>query len=373
MDASKLLNIILDLTSDTEKSINDTLNTLINNINSNQPNEISINLSKLKEYFDESISNEYNPSNLKIINSIGASDYFGSKGIQKLEEILNKNSYNVQKTVDDLQKYLQERTEFLTLIDTTSENLQKLKIQAHFHNDNTFEIGLLMPIELTENKISNLTKELNHWDKVFKTLNEITTGSVEDTKINFINNGSLEFYIDNIPQIAACLAITVERVIKLYKNIVEIRIAKENLKELGISTGEQKTIDKQEKEIFNKGIEAIVSDIVKEFAIKQIDSGRVNELKIAMKGHINYIAKCVDNGMVIEINPPEISEPIEAKETDTEDKKNETKKIKDNYDKTLKQIKIVQKSMDTIKTLGKTGIDIVKYITEGEEPDGADL
>lgn len=368
MDASKLLNILLDLTSNSEKIITETLNVLTNNISANQSTEIATKLKKLKAEFSDAIINEYNPSNIKIIESIGASDYFGLTGFQKLEEILGKNSYDVQKTVADLQKFIQKRTEFVTLIKTTSENLLKLNIEPHFHIDNTFEVGLLMPKELTNNKIINVTKELNHWDKVFKTLKELTSGSADDTEINYVNNGSLEFFIDNGPQIAACLAVAVERIIKLYKNIVEIRSAKEKLKELGISTGEQKTIEKQEKDILNKGIDTIATDIVKEFATKQLDSGRVNELKIAMKGHITYIAKCIDNGMIIEINPPEISEPLEAKETDTDEKKNEAKKLKENYDKTLKQIDIVQKSMDTIKTIGKTGVDIVKYLTEGEEP-----
>jgi hypothetical protein len=368
MDASKLLNILIDLTNDSEKTITDTLNALVNNISANQPEDISINLSNLEEDFTYSITNEYNPSNLKIMQNIGASDYYGLTGFQKLEETLNKNAYNVQKTVADLQFFLQKRTEYINLIKTTSDSLKKLNIQPHFHDDNTFEVGLLMPKELTDNKIIKVTKELNHWDKVFKTLKELTTGSADDTEINFVNNGSLEFFIDNGPQIAACLAVIVERVIKLYKNIVEIRITKDKLKELGVSLGEQKAIEKQEKDILNKGIDTISTDIIKEFAIKQIDDGRVNELKIAMKGHITYIAKCIDNGMVIEINPPEISEPAESKETDTVEKKNEAKKLKDNYERTLKQIEIVQKSMDTIKTIGKTGVDIVKYLTDGEEP-----
>ncbi|NTW78370.1 MAG: hypothetical protein HGB33_11485, partial [Syntrophaceae bacterium] len=254
-----------------------------------------------------------------------------------------------------------------TLIKMTADNLRELNIEAHFHDDSTFEVGLLMPEELTNNKIINVTKELNHWDRVFKTLTELTTGSADDTEISFVNNGSLEFFINNGPHIAVCLAFAVERIIKLYKNIVEIRSAKEKLKELGISTGEQRTIEKQEKDILNKGIDSIASDIVKEFASKQIDGGRINELKVAMKGHVTYIVKCIGNGMTIEINPPEILEPKEAKETETEEKKSEAKKLKYNYDNTIKQIEIVQKSMDTIKTIGKTGMDIVKYLTDGEE------
>jgi hypothetical protein len=369
MDASKLQNILLDLTSDEETVITETLNTLINNINANQSIEISTNLTKLKDAFLQNKSNEYNPSNLAIVDNIGARNYFGQSGFNKVDVILKKNSFNVQKTVDDLQKYITQRNEFVALVKTTSENLKKLNINPHFHNDNTFEVGILMPQELTDNKIINVTKELNHWDKVFKTIKELTGSPIDDTEINFVNNGSLEFFIDNGPQIAACLAVTIERITKLYKSIIEIRSAKEKLKGLGVSSGDQKNIEKQEKEIFNKGIDNITADIIKEFAIKQIDSGRINELKIAMKGHVIYIAKCIDKGMTIEINPPEIVEPDELKETDTAEKKEEIKKIKENYDLTLKKIDVVQKSMDTIKSIGKTGVDIIKYLTEGDIKD----
>lgn len=367
MDASKLLNILLDLTSDSEKSITDTMTALVSSISSSQSTEISNNLQNLKKAFEHSISNEYSPSNLKIFQTIGAGDYFGLTGYKKLEELLNKNSYNVQKTVADLQKFIQKRADYMTLIKSVSDSLKKLNIYPHFHSDNIYEIGLLIPKELTNNKIINVTKELNRWDKVFKTLTELTTGSSDDTEINFVNNGSLEFFIDNGPHIAACLAFAVERIIALYKKIIEIRSAKEKLKELGVSIGEQREIEKQEKDILNKGIESIASDIVKTFAKKQIDAGRVNELKVAMKGHVTYIVKCIGGGMVIEINPPEISEPIEAKETDTDAEKIEAKKLKDEYDNTIKQIEIVQKSMDAIKAIGKTGMDIVKYLTDGED------
>lgn len=366
MDASKLRNILIDLTTESEKSIGDTLNVLVNNINANQTTEIANNLKQIETIFLDSAVNEYNPSNLKIVETIGAIDFYGNKGFEKLSGILNTNSYNIQKTVTDLQAYIKSRNDFFTLMKTTSENLKKLNIQPHFHSDNIFEVGILMPTNVTDNKIINITKELNHWDKVFKTIKELTGSSIDDTEINFVNNGSLEFFIDNAPQIATCLAIAVERITRLYKNIVEIRTAKDKLKDLGVSTGDQKNIEKQEKEIFSKGIDTIATELIKEFASKEIESGRINELKVAMKGHVTYIAKCIDKGMTIEITPPEISEPEASKETDSDEKKAETKKIKENYDATLKKIEIVQKSMDTVKTIGKTGIEIMKYLTDGE-------
>jgi len=364
MDASKLRNILADLTIDSNKNIIDTLDTLVSNISSNQQSEIVANFDKIKSHFTESVVNKYSPSNLQIVESIGATEYFGLSALKKINTILTENSYNIQKTNSDLQEYLKARNDFLDLVKTTNDNLGKLNINPHYYIDDTFEVGILMPTNLTGNKITSVTKELNRWDKVFKTLKELTGETPGDTEINFVNNGSLQFFIDNTAQIGACLAVAVERVVKLYKNIVEIRIAKEKLKELGVSSGEQKTIEKQEKEIFNKEIDKIALDLVKEFASKSNDSGRINELKIAMKGHVAYIAKCIDNGITIEIIPPEIKKPDELEETANAEEKNENKKLKATYEKALKQIEIVQKSMDTIKTVGKTGVDIVKLLID---------
>lgn len=367
MDASKLKNILADLAGEETISINSKISELIAFITSNQSNDITVTIKEICKQFDISVSNYYSPSNKKILEEIGGLDYFGIEAYNKITLILNQNSYNVQMVIADLQKYLDQRIEFVKLITATNDNLENLNIYNHFHDDDTFEIGILMPSEFTEKKIVTITKELNRWDKVFKTYKELVGESVNDTEINFVSNGSLQFFIDNSPTIAASIAVTIERVVKLYKNIIEIRSAKNKLKSLGISTGEQKAVEKSEKDFFNKEIEKISLDIIKQFAIKSIEDGRLNELKIAIKGHVTYIAKCIDSGLTIEIIPPEISAPVVEKET--EESKDDVKKIKENYEKTLKQIEVVQKSMETINTIKETGNDILKFLSSGEEND----
>jgi len=367
MDAEKLMNVLSDLNREqNSKEVTNTLNNLINYISSNQSSLISEANQKLRELLTESIVNKYSPSNLEIMEKIGGLEYYGKFALGRIDAILKENSFNIQKTATDLQKYVQTRTEFSEVVKNTKDNLNKLNIDPYYHNDDTFEIGLLMPKEMTDNKIVNVTKELNKWDKIFKTLKELNDEEIEDTKLDFISNGSLQFFIDNSPSIAACLAIVIERVIKLYRNIIEIRNTRQKLKDLGVTTTEQKNIEKQEKEIFNKEIDKIVTDIVKEFATKKIEDGRLNELKIAMKGHVTYVAKCIDNGMTIEITPPEIQEPEILKSEDTEENKNEKKQVKSSYERTLKNIEVVEKSMEAVKTVGQTGLDIIKLLTDSD-------
>ena len=45
----------------------------------------------------------------------------------------------------------------------------------------------------------------------------------------------------------------------------------------------------------------------------------------------------------------------------------EIKQIKTNYDKTLKQVEIVQKSMETLKTIGSIGMNIIGFLGEGDK------
>lgn len=369
MDTLKLLSILVDLDNEQEDSSIDTvLQNLASNISSGQTTEIISNEKLAEEFFQESKINFYVPSKIEIVRFIGADKYFGIGGLSVIKEILNKNTYNVQKTYQDLQDYLKQRRKFVEIIQQTRVNLEALNLEAFFPAEDNYQIGLLMPNEYTKNKISSITKELNKWDKVLRTFKELVGESPDETEINHVSNGSLEFFIDNSPSLALALAYAVEKIIKVYKNVVEIRQTREKLKELGLPQAEQKTIEKQEKEHLSKELDKISAELIKEFASKKIEGGRLNEIKVAVKGHVIYMATCVDNGLTIEINPPEIEEPDVLNEEETELNKAEMKKAKIDYDKKLKQLEVVQKSMDTVRTIGKLGIDIGKFLTSGDEP-----
>lgn len=368
MDTEKLLNIIADLDNeDDAPSINSLLQELVSNITGGQPSEIVNIENKIRNSFEKSKVNHYVPSNLEIVYYIGAEEFFGNEAYDMVKSILNNNSYNIQKTAKDLQDYIKKREKFVTTLKEIRDNLQFLNFESYYPEGDNYQLGLLLPEEYTHSKISTITKELNRWDKVIKTFKEVVGEPADDTEINFVSNGTLEFFINNSPTIGMVLAFAVERIVKVYKNIVEIRQTRDKLRTLGLPAGEQKTLEKQEKEHLSKELEKVSADLIKEFATKKIDTGRLNELKVAVKGHVVYIARCVDNGITIEINPPEIEEPKVPSEDDTDEVKADKKKAKIDYDKRLKQIEVVQKSMDTLKTIGEFGIDIGKFLTNGDD------
>lgn len=372
MEATKLHNVIYDgIEEETALKLTAKINLLITQIQQNQAPQIDKTFKELEKLLIESVFNSYSPSNFKILEEIKGSIFFGEKALNRIKEILESNAYNTSKIIADLQLYVKERNEFMTTIIQLKANFDKLEILPHFSTDE-YELGLLLPSNDNYDNVKVLTKELNKWDKTIKAYRELVGEGVEDTKVTLVNNGSLEFFTENPEQVALCISFTLERLFKLYKNILEIREAWNKLKNTGLPKSQEKGIIKHEKDIYTKEIDSIVADVIKKFADKKIDDGRLNELKVSIKGHTSYMAKCIDNGLVIEITPPEISEPSILKEAETEENKKERTKAKSDFNSKLKQADNVKKGLQAGKEIFGLGKEIFKMITNGETDDSSD-
>lgn len=367
MEIEKMLNILIDLTNE-EKNLrtNELISSLITFIGQNDSQSITTTLNDLRKGFDESVVNQYSFSNHEILENISGDDYFGKNAIKKIEAILSKNSFNIDKTSADLKKYIAEREIFLNTINSLYSLLSELGFYPHY-SDKYYEVGLLLPKSVTGNKILTITKELNQWDKIVKNLKEIIGDSPEDTEITFVSNGSIDFFFESGPEVALCLALILEKVAAIYKKVLEVREARLKLKNLGAPTSEDKQIEKHEKELFANGQEEIVKQIIKQFLNKSIDAGRVNELKVMLKGHVLYIAKSLDKGIIIEINPPEIPEPKILGEKETEQNKAEKAKIEKEYKEKLANLEVVKHSLDLVKEVIGLGEEVFKHLPSGEE------
>jgi|GEM_PF-1589933 len=367
MEATKLHTVLIDITNEEasfgfDKAITD----LISQIQANQSEGITNAMSFLEENLSLSIFNKYPISNYKILAEINGTTFVGKLALEKLKNILNQNAFNIAKIIAELQEFQKKRNEFITTVGELESSFEKLHIGAHFYDDDTYEIGILFPERENENKITHITKELTKWDNLCKSFQELVGVDVSGTEITLVNNGSLEFFSTNTAHVAVCISFAIERVCTLYKRILEIRETREKLKTLGVPKSEEEAVKKHEKEIYSKEIDAITTDLLKQFAAKKIEEGRLNELKVAVKGHLNYIAKTVDKGLVIEIIPPEIDEPEILSIEETEDNKKEKKQTEKEYREKLEKIEMVKKSTELAKEIALTGKEVFKFLASGE-------
>lgn len=367
MDASKLFNVISDLNRNSPNEVSDKIQEFINAVPSGNLEQLDAIKHELAQLIKPSIVNNYSASNLKILTHIGGIDFYGNNVLHKIETILNIPYYNVNSLIAELNKFLAERNKFVSNISGASSNLYALNIDAHYFTENIYEVGILMPENVTHNKISYITKSLNRWDRIFRDFKELVGEDIEDTRIDFVSNGSLQFFIEHTPAVATCLAITIERILKLYKNILDIRIAKNQLKSLGVKTAEIINIEKSEKEQLENGLNKISNELVKNYANENIEKGRLNEIKNSLNGQIRYIAKTIDQGIIIEIIPPELEAPKADDESDDDGNTVDRKTALIEYNKSKKQVEIIQKLLDVIKEIGALSGDFQKYLSSPEE------
>lgn len=365
MESSKLHNVIYDaVQEETESKLTNKINTLVTQIQQNQAPQIEKTVSEIEESLSNSVFNSYSVSNYKVLQEIKGEDFFGESAFLKVKTMLEVNSYNTAKIVQELQAYVKSRNEFIATLTQIKTGFEKLDIPLHF-TDEDYELGLLLPSNTEFESIKGLNKELAKWDKAIKSYRELVGLGAEDTKITLVNNGSLEFFTENPEQVALCISFTLERLFKLYKNILEIRSAWKKLKDTGLPKTQEKGIKKHEKEVYEKEVDSIVADLIKKFADKKIEEGRLNELKISVKGHTNYFAKCIDDGLVIEITPPEVNEPEILKEDETEENKKEKAKAKSDFDAKIEKVKTVRDGLKAGKEIYTIGQEVFKMLTSG--------
>lgn len=367
MESSKLHKLIYDIIKEeTEIKLNEKINDLIIQIQQNQAQQIELTIREIKESLLFSFINSYSVSNLKVLQEINGTDFIGENAFHRIKTILELNSYNTSKIISELHEYVKSRSEFIETLTQIKVGFEKLEIPLHFTYED-YELGLLLPSNTEFNSIKGLNKELAKWDKSIKAYRELVGLGAEDTKITLVNNGSLEFYTENPEQVALCISFTLERLFKLYKNILEIRLAWKKLKDTGLPKTQEKAIKTHEKEVYEKEVDLIVSDLIKKFADKKIEEGRLNELKISIKGHTNYFAKCIDDGLVIEITPPEVHEPEIINEAETEENKKEKAKAKSDFEAKIETVKTIRDGLKAGKEIFSLGKEVFKMLTLGED------
>lgn len=377
MNVEKLLNVLTDLDDEeTVKKIGTLLQEVINSLTQIVGNPSDQNFAKsfeeklenLKNSFEDSISDEYTPSNYNIVKKLEIDRYYGINAWNHINSMLQQNNYNPQKLVQKLTEYNKERIKRVALLKASNSNLGELGFKAHFFDKEVYELGLMFLAESTKGyEIPEITKRLNRWNRILKEINELEGIGTQDQKIGLVSEGSLQFFIENSVETAAFLSLAIERIVKLYKNILEIRNLRSKMNELKFPKSEKDSAKKHESDLIEKELISIKKEIITKYSNKNIKQERINELDNSLLGHLKFIAKSLDDGEIIEIIPPEIDEPEILGEEDSKNNQSEKAKAQKLYKKQIANINLIKKSMDSIKELGPFGKEAFKYLNPSKD------
>lgn len=355
MNVERLHRILIDLD---EELKTDKIVTLLQQVRDhlqnqvNQPNQPShqtnlVNsLKKLYTALESSNYNDYSPSWKEIISEISGEIELGVPLKQKIENILATNSITPANALEEIKQIFNDLQTFQTAIKNTLTGFEALGIEEEDLDAGQCELGYTIPREFVENKLSELKNEIAELNFILNNISEAVTGEKQEYKVKTISSSDFLLYVIIGLQVADVLSNATERILNIYKGILEIKQLRNQLKDKGIPASKTKSIETHANGMMKDEIKAIVKEVMDEHY--DGDNGRKNELQNGLTISLNKLANRIDKGFNVEIRVEPLPEPEEEEEPTAE------------YQQNAEMIKSIQESARKIEFLDAGGESILK-------------
>lgn len=354
MNVERLHRILIDLNEELKK---DKIVTLLQQVRDhlqnqvNQPNQpthqknLVNSLNKLYSALQNSNYNEYSPSWKEIISEISGEIELGIQLKQKIENILATNSITPANALEEIKQIFDDLQTFQTAITNTLTGFQELGIEEEELDAGQCELGYTIPREFVENKLSELKNEIAELNFILNNVSEAVTGEKKEYEVKTISSSDFLLYVIIGLQVADVLANATERILNIYKGILEIKQLRNQLKDKGIPASKTKSIETHANGMMKDEIKAIVKEVMDEHY--DGDNGRKNELQNGLTISLNKLANRIDKGFNVEIRVEPLPEPKEEEPTAE-------------YQQNAEMIKSIQESARNIEFLDAGGESILK-------------
>jgi len=291
------------------------ISALQNQINQPQEPQYQIQTSQtitaLTKGLNKAISNEFAPTWRQVIEEIGANPLLGNELNNKIEEIFSRNQITPSVALQEIQVIHTAIQALVTSTDQLLAAFQNFHVESEELKAGECEIGVIVPRAFVDNRLDKFADELAELDKIFETFAEVATGSRPGFHVKTISSSELTVFIESAPSVAACIAIAIERIVALYKQLLEIRKLKNELTKQGLDNKQLVGVDEHANSLMDEGIEKLITELLTEF-FKDRDKARKNELTIGLRFALKRIANRIDRGFNIEVRAEPIKEDVPA-------------------------------------------------------------
>ena len=252
-------------------------------------------------------SDKFSPAWRQILSEMGGDEIFGNNLKKKVETVFATNQITPAVALKELQGILQRLQEFKAALEQAASALRVLNIGDEKLQPGDCEIGVLIPRSAISNDLLKFAAELKELGFILNTFSEVATGKQVELQIRTISSSDLLVYLQAVAPYAACVAVAIERVVNSYKQILEIRKLRQELRNQGVPDESTTGIENHANQIMEDGIRKASADIIKDFYTQE-DIGRQNELTTAVKISLNKIANRIDQGFNLEVRVEPITE-----------------------------------------------------------------
>lgn len=290
----------------TLQSLRDALQNQVNQPQqANFQQQVSSLRTSLLSSLDSAPSNSFSPTWREAISELGLADLLGSRLGERIDEIFSRNQITPSVAHREIQALFDQLTLAGQMLERIELGFSHFKISAEELNPGECEVGVLVPRAAVKNNLKALGLEFAELSEILGVFSEIGSGERPDLEVREISSSDFNVFLESSVKVAACIAVAVERIVALYKQLLEIKKLRGDLKNQGVSEGNLKGVEEHANSLMSKGIETAAKEIVLNF-YEGKELTRRNELEIELKRSMNKIANRIDRGfnVSVRIEPP---------------------------------------------------------------------
>lgn len=349
--------------TETLPNLQNLVSSLTNQINQPQQpqfqQQTSQHLSRLLISLKDARANKFSPTWQQVLEELGAKNLIGINLAASIEDIFARNQITPSVAQQELQSLLNKLEKLSSALDQLLAGFQTLKIGAEELDPGECELGVLVPRGFLDNRLDRFATELEEINQIFSVFAEVSTGSRPGFEIKTISSSDLSVYLTVSATVGACIAAAMERIISLYKQLLEIRRLQGELEKQGLEKKNLKGIEEHANGVMETGIDRLVKELTTEY-LASCDAARKNELSIELKYSLKKIANRIDRGFNIEVRMEEPEMAAENPDETTEEER-----------ALLKAHATVAEAAESMQFLKLEGEPILKLTeSKGENPKG---
>jgi hypothetical protein len=273
-------------------------------------NQVSQHFKDLSDTLVKSKINNFSPAWKELLKELGVYDLLGNTLFDRIQEIFERNQIIPATVLKELTELHKQLSNYKTSFEGVISSFQTLKIGSEKLEKGQCEVGVLIPRAAVSNKLKEFSTDLDKLDNLFGTFSELTTYERPGFKISSVSSTDFNVMLATAPVIAASIAFAVDRILTVYKRILEIKKLHGELKKQGLTDKELQPIKKKADLAIIEEVEKLAPELLEKYYKKE-DTSRRNELSNALKKALIEIAKRIDKGYNVEIRVPiDVSDEI---------------------------------------------------------------
>ncbi len=280
--------------------------------------QLSSHLSTLYQRLEESPVDEYSPAWRDAMSELGIADDFGLTLERRIKDIIEKNQITPQSALDELQKIHTDISGTKENLDGLIDGLEYFDVGEDELSKDECEVGIIVPRSFVNNNLKKFGSELVVLEKTLLVFSELATGNREPLRVRQISSSELSIFLEYIPQIGACIAIAVERIVALYKQLLEIKKLKKDLIVQEVPEEQLAGIDTHAESIVSPKLDELANELMEKYG-DHLNPERKNEVAIEVRHSLNKLANRIDRGFNIELRAPSLESGSEEEEGEEEE------------------------------------------------------